>query len=112
MSSALYHLVEPSSWAEWQRAACYQPPSLAREGFIHFSRREQVEATAARFYSSCESLLVVRVDESRLLAKLRFELADGQRFPHLYGALNLDAVGAVAEMHRDQDGRYRLPARF
>lgn len=112
MSSSLYHLVEPLSWAEHQDAAHYQPPSLAREGFIHFSLREQVEATAARFYASCERLLVVRVDSDRLLADLRFELADGQRFPHLYGTLNLDAVCAVAKMHRDQDGQHRLPPRF
>ena len=92
--------------------ARYQPPSLAREGFIHFSLRDQVETTAARFYASCERLLVVRVDASALLAELRYEEADGQRFPHLYGALHLEAVSAVAEMYRDKDGDYRLPPRF
>ena len=112
MSSALYHLVEPASWLEWQCDSYYQPPSLAREGFIHFSEREQVETTAARFYASCETLLVVRVDTKRLLAELRYEEADGECFPHLYGVLNLEAVGAEGEMLRDKDGQYRLPARF
>ena len=29
---------------------------------------------------------------SRVTAPLKYEAADGDRFPHLYGELNLDAV--------------------
>ncbi len=110
MHVSLFHLVEPELWSALDPAASYAPPSLDQEGFIHLSTREQVEATAARFYARLPALLVIELDPARFLAELRYELADGQRFPHLYGPLNLDAVLSVGAMVRDGEGLYRLPA--
>jgi uncharacterized protein (DUF952 family) len=88
----LHHLVGRDEWASAQAGGRYAPASLAQEGFIHFSTGAQLARTAARFFAGRDDILVVTVDEERLAAPLRFELSDGDEFPHLYGALNLDAV--------------------
>jgi uncharacterized protein (DUF952 family) len=88
----LFHLVGREEWAGAEAAGSYAPASLAGEGFIHFSTAEQLPRTAARFFAGREDLLVVSVAAERLVCPLRFEAADGEEFPHLYGPLNLDAV--------------------
>lgn len=112
MALAIYHLVDAQAWRAQSDDLLYRPASLAIEGFIHFSELGQVEATAERFYAATPSLLILEVDVAKLRADLRYELADGQRFPHLYGALHRAAVVRVGTMERDASGLYRLPAGF
>lgn len=88
----IFHLVAPDVWQEVSES--YQPESLKNEGFIHFSTKEQVAATYKRFYNN-RPMLLLTIDESKLLAKLKYEAADGDLYPHLYGALNLEAVVKV-----------------
>jgi len=68
-------------------------------GFIHLSAAHQVGATAARFYADLPAgtLLLLVVDPQRLAAAglaVRWEPApaSGELFPHLFGALPLQAV--------------------
>jgi uncharacterized protein (DUF952 family) len=42
--------------------------------------------------------VLLHVSTERLSEPLKFEAADGDRFPHLYGALNLDAVTDVTPL--------------
>jgi glutathione S-transferase len=68
-------------------------------GFIHLSAAHQVEATAQRFYGDLPpgEVVLLSIDPQRLAAaglELRSEPAPatGELFPHLYGALPLEAV--------------------
>jgi uncharacterized protein (DUF952 family) len=101
------HIVEKSVWEEAQQAGEYRAASLAAEGFIHSSRPEQVLRVANRFYRDVADLLLLWIDPQRLLAPLRYEASDGEIFPHIYGALNLDSVVRVCELSPDADGVYR-----
>ncbi len=102
----IYHLVENGPWIH---DAPYAPASLEREGFIHLSTREQVLGTVKRFFHHTHNLILIEVAAARLQAEIRYEEADGQRFPHLYGPLNPEAVVAVHMMARDENGNYQLP---
>lgn len=104
-TSTVYHLVRPENWVG---AGDYAPASLEAEGFIHFSTREQVAGSANRFFRSARELLVVEVDPSLLDAELRYELADGQSFPHLYGPLNPSAVVSIHTLHRAPNSPFRF----
>lgn len=108
--SAIFHIAEPEAWAAAQTAGQYRAASLADEGFIHLSTRAQLPATAARFYSGRADLVLLAVDPARLTAPLRYEEGEpGQRFPHLYGPLNLDAVLAAYPFAPQADGSFALP---
>jgi glutathione S-transferase len=102
-SGWLYHLALRGEWAEALRDGSYRRStrgrSLEEVGFIHLSAAHQVEATAQRFYADLPpgQVLLLSLDPQRLAAaglKLIEEPApgSGELFPHLYGALPLEAV--------------------
>jgi uncharacterized protein (DUF952 family) len=97
----ILHIVKRSDWERAQAAGSYEPPSLEHEGFIHLSDPDQVSAVANRAYRGIADLLLLHVSTERLMAPLKYEAADGDRFPHLYGALNLDAVIDVTPLPAD-----------
>ncbi len=88
----LYHLVAREAWEAARAAGVYAPPSLATEGFIHLTTDAQWPGVRARFYADAKDLLVLAIDAARLASPVVFEPADGDRFPHLYGPLPIDAV--------------------
>ncbi len=93
--STIYHILPRVDWEKARAQGDYRAASLADEGFIHLSTRRQVAGTLARYYAGRSDLLLLCVDTARLLAELRYEESHGEFFPHLYGPLNLDAVGEV-----------------
>ena len=91
----IFHLVDEESWVRAVARGEYAPPPLQSEGFIHLSTQAQVAGTAERFFAGRTDMLVLHVDEAKLTARLKYEPADGQQFPHHYGPLPLVAVTKV-----------------
>ncbi|MBY6243623.1 DUF952 domain-containing protein [Methylosinus sp. Sm6] len=104
----IYKIVPESLWREAQAAGVFAGAGVdIADGFIHFSTRAQVEETAARHFTGARDLLLVAVEAERLGAALRFEPSrGGDLFPHLYGALPLDAVARVDPLPLRADGRH------
>ena len=104
----IVHITTRTAWEQAQAAGSYAPASLAREGFIHFSDPGQVVGVAEAAYSRTPDLVLLCVNTERLAGPLRYAAADGDRFPHLYGELNLDAVVDVVPFARGEHG-FSLP---
>ena len=107
----LFHLITPAAWDAALAAGEYRPPSLADEGFVHFSRAEQVEGTANFLYTDVPDMVVLEIDPDRLGGlEVVVEQAPGtgQSFPHVYGPIPTAAAGAVHAIARDDDGRWRF----
>lgn len=108
----LFHITTNLAWQKAQEEKVYQAPSLKQEGFIHLSRPHQVLATGQRFFSSApENLLLLSIATERLIAPVKYEIAEGEKFPHLYGPLNLDAVLRVDEFCA-MNGHFVLPPNY
>ena len=112
----IVHIVKRSAWAIAVERKSYAPDSLRAEGFIHCSTFAQLIDTANRFYRGQRNLVVLRIEEPRLTAELKYEApatahreAAGDLFPHLYGELNVDAVVRVVELPCEADGSFQLP---
>ena len=90
----IYHVVTLSDWQKALQQGFYEAASLATEGFIHTSKEEQVKGVLQRYYKDQTGLLLLHIDENKLTAPLKYELAPSvnEEFPHIYGQLNLDAV--------------------
>src|SRR5262249_30183226 len=93
----ILHIISRAAWSQAQQDGSYRPPSLEREGFIHFSKPMQVIRTANHFYKGQRDLVLLVVDPAKVAADIRYEPPaenpnSSERFPHIYGALNLDAV--------------------
>ena len=108
MDRYIFHIIRRGEWLEALERGDYVPASLSVEGFIHCSTEDQVSATAKRWYAGEKDLLLLRIDTRLLAAQLQYEAPrnggperQNERFPHLYGALNLDAVVEVTEMEHE-----------
>ncbi|MFN9621505.1 MAG: DUF952 domain-containing protein [Cyanobacteriota bacterium] len=97
----LYHLAMEEDWQEALRQGVYSRStrgmSLAEVGFIHACWSHQLEPTWRRFYGDGPALRLLSIDPERLAAHaipVREEPApgSGELFPHIYGALPIDAV--------------------
>ncbi len=106
-SGYLYHAAAREEWDN-RSFTEYVPSSYQREGFIHLSSAGQLLTPLHSFYLGRSDLLLLTVDEGRVLAPVIWEdLYDGgQEFPHVYGALNLDSIVATVEMPCDEFGRF------
>lgn len=105
----IYHIARKSDWKQALKAGVYTTESLSKEGFIHFSRRDQIVLIANRFYGGQKDLVLLSVDPNKLGSVLKYETVDEEVFPHLYGPLNLDAVTGVFEFFPLEDGTFELP---
>lgn len=107
----IYHITSRIAWEDARRSDLYEPEGYSREGFIHCSEIGQVRATAGRFYSGQEGLVLVEIDTTCLRASVVYENLEGGRelFPHIYGRLNLKAVARVMDFPPRQDGSFSLP---
>jgi uncharacterized protein (DUF952 family) len=96
----IYHITTKVEWQKAQQQGFYEASSLHIEGFIHCSKAEQVAGVLERYYRGKTDLVTIVIDTSKLSNKLVYELAPSvnQEFPHIYGAINLDAVMEVMEI--------------
>jgi uncharacterized protein (DUF952 family) len=106
----IVHLCPQTAWLASLSVGEYRPASLDLEGFIHCSRPEQVTAVANRFYRGLTGLVLLWIDPRQVTAKICWEPADGQIFPHIYGPLNITAVLAVRTFDPGPDGAFYQPA--
>ncbi|MFD2572366.1 DUF952 domain-containing protein [Spirosoma soli] len=92
----IYHVVPAADWSRYEGQANYEASSLLTEGFIHLSTKEQVDGVLSRYYQNIPNLLLLHVDADKLTHELKYEVAtNNDRFPHLYGPLNKDAIVQV-----------------
>lgn len=104
----VFHLTTEGAWAEALAAGSYAPPSLAAEGFIHASWRHQVLGIANAFLRGQVGLVALHIDPSRLGVPLRTEAVTegGEAYPHIYGALDPEAVVGVSSLALQSDGTF------
>jgi uncharacterized protein (DUF952 family) len=108
----IYHITRKSDWDTALAAGSYTADSLTTEGFIHCSTAQQVIATANRIFKGKRGLVLLCVDTNKVKPEIRHENLEGGKdlFPHIYGALDVEAVTAVHDFLPQDDGSFDLPA--
>ncbi|HUI87465.1 MAG TPA: DUF952 domain-containing protein [Anaerolineales bacterium] len=120
MSETILHITSREAWETARKQGRYTAPSLANEGFIHCSTYAQVLAVAEKFYKGQAGLILLVIDSTRLASNLKWEspfdgafrpkVSTPDRFPHIYGPINLDAVVQVLDFVPASDGSFVLPS--
>ncbi len=107
----IVHATTRDAWIAGAAAGTFAVGSLEAEGFIHCSTPAQLERVALAFPRR-DDLVLLCLDERRLEPEVRYEGSwdGGPRFPHVYGAINLDAVVDVVALPLGSSGRYALPS--
>lgn len=99
----IFHLAEREVWEQAQGEGEYRASTLGRSladvGFIHASDAGQWASTRERVYAAHPGdLVLLTIDPARLEAPVVHEVGDpatGEQFPHIYGAIPVDAVVAT-----------------
>ena len=102
----IYKLLDAAAWnAALVAGAFTGSPVDLRDGFIHFSDAAQAQETARLHFRHAGDLVLLTVDADRLGGALRWEPSrGGQLFPHLYGALPVEAVIETRRLDLDAGG--------
>lgn len=105
----IYHLITQSDWDKAKTQGVYSPSSLKKDGFIHASTIEQILPTANRRFKGRKDLLVLTIDTEKVISKIIYEFSpgSGEKHPHIYGALSIDAVCAVYKLTLSEFGYFQ-----
>jgi uncharacterized protein (DUF952 family) len=94
IANYIYHITTASAWELAKQKGIFEADTLASEGYMHCSTDEQVAGVLERYYAGKTGLVKLTINKEKVERPLIFELAGSinEVFPHIYGALNLDAV--------------------
>ncbi len=101
-----YHLVPLEAWQAAAPDRPFEAASLATEGFVHLTHRmpDLVEVANTFYRDDPRPHLVLTIALDRLTVPWRHD--GDERFPHVYGPIDRDAVRDVRAMPRLADGTF------
>lgn len=100
----IYHFMPVDRWKKVKNQDYYSTESLEKEGFIHCSNKDQITEVADFKFSDKEKLVILKIDEEKVESEIKYEGEKENKFPHVYGKLNLDAVTYTKMMENTGKG--------
>ncbi|QDL11603.1 DUF952 domain-containing protein [Brasilonema octagenarum UFV-E1] len=107
--TTILHITQREQWEQAKLVGTYQGDTLDSEGFIHCSTPTQIIKVANTFFPNKKGLVLLLINSDKVHAAIRYEGVEEELFPHIYGALNVDAVFKVIDFEPGEDGLFRLP---
>ncbi len=105
-----FHLVPKPYFDALNPQGDYVPQDFERDGFIHTTDApDEMARVANRFYrANPEPHYYLYIDKALVRAPVRYDDPE-HLYPHIYGALNRDAIVAVRPARRMADGAFMPP---
>lgn len=110
--SIILHITQTVQWEQAKATGIYYNNTLDSEGFIHCSTIPQVEKTANSFFANQTGLVLLCINSEKVQPEIKYEAVGEERFPHIYGALNIDAVVDAIAFLPELNGKFKLPLKF
>jgi len=107
----IFHFINQTDLGQYLNDRELVVPSLGSQGFIHCSTLDQVIGVANFLAPYDEEMRLIEIEEERVTPEVRYENTDGGEtlFPHIYGALNRDAIVTIHPLEWDGEDGYQLP---
>ena len=106
----VYKICTKSEWNNAKENKIFKGTDLdLKDGFIHFSDKNQVKQTLNRFYLNQSNLVLLKVDALKLKNLVYEQSSDGNVFPHLYSELDLKFIVKDYSIDLNEDGNHNLP---
>jgi uncharacterized protein (DUF952 family) len=107
----LFHIASATEVDAARLIGEYKPTAFATDGFIHCSHLWQVTEVANRLFRGRADLMLLEIDPHKLTCRVVEENLEGgsELFPHVYGALPLEAVACVHPFPCRDDGGFAVP---
>ncbi|SRR5487761_330340 len=107
--AVILHIARRGEWENAKSKGEYRGDTLDSDGFIHCSTPSQLIGVANAAHRGEKDLLLLCIDTSKVKHEIKYERSRTKLYPHIYGALNADAVIKVIEFKPDKDGTFVLP---
>lgn len=107
----LFHIANTEDWIRSQTNGIYECASLQKEGFIHCSLPHQIKSVADYLFKGQNKLVLLQINQDFVNAAIKYEGSENNKFPHIYGPLNLNSVVEVFNFSENQNG-FHLPETF
>ena len=103
----IFHITTQAQWQNALEQGFYTVNSLETEGFIHASTAEQVPRVFNAFYADQADLVLLAIAPEKLNSPVKWEapvhpdrkktdsIPEVEKFPHIYGKINLNAVKVI-----------------
>ncbi len=105
-----FHIVAAEYFRDCDAKAPYLPAEFATDGFIHCTDGAQNLADVANLYYREDRRMYIAlvIEKERVTSPIVYE--DVERiYPHIYGALNRDAIVSIVPVLRAGDGTFLPP---
>ena len=106
----IYKIFLQIEWNEMLANRCFSGSvDDKRDGFIHLSTSIQLAETLSKHFHGQDSIVVAEVDAEKNSELLKYEFSrGGNKFPHLYGNLELSSIINYWTLSPDDKGAYDL----
>ena len=110
----IIHCMHEKLWNKVKNKESFGKKDVRKFGFIHCSTVEYFWRVAPNFKGVKEPLVLICIDENKLLSEVKYEDSDGTgRYNlHVYGEINTDSVVAVLPFNKDINGNYIKNSEF
>ncbi len=110
----IFHITSQARWAQAQERGFFLPEAYEQDGFIHCSKKEQLECVGERYYAGQSGLILLMIKADKVTSKIVYENLTGgdDLFPHIYGQLSLDAVAFTGPFEQNAEGKFELPKKW
>ena len=104
----IFHITTQAQWQKALEQGFYLSDSLEKDGFIHASTAEQVSKVFNAFYQEQADVVLLAIALEKLESSVKWEapvhpdgkktdaITETEKFPHIYGKINLNAVTVVS----------------
>ena len=103
----IYHIAIGIEWESQAELPTYAPSRYKEDGFIHCSEQHQLEPVAGHHFRGRDDLVLLELMPTKLEPETRYEQGGKEKFPHIYGPINKDAVYRTTEVQCNDDGLFQ-----
>ncbi len=106
----IFHIIPESQLAVIDSAQEYFPDEFETDGFIHCSKRSQIEGVLKRHFANQDNLVLLEVNRDLIPSTVRDENLSGgeELYPHIYGALPTSTILKKHYLRRNSDKVFDL----
>tara|TARA_Y100000741_G_C17905978_1_gene417333 strand:- start:43 stop:414 length:372 start_codon:yes stop_codon:yes gene_type:complete len=106
----IFKVIDKEEWQKAKKSKTYGGSDKdKKDGYIHFSDEDQVPETLEKYYPNKENLVLLKVNAFKLDHLLWEQASNGQMYPHLYSALDINTVVNEYELSLNEDGIHEIP---
>ena len=102
----IYHIAIQEEWDSQANEPTYAPERYGNDGFIHCSEQHQLEGVADYNFRGTNDLVLLELMPTRLNPETRYEQGGEEKYPHIYGPINKDAINRIVEVRSNADGLF------